>query len=275
MSESWTFGGASVIGSAHLRRSMPNQDAMAYPSDRVKAPRVILAISDGHGSAPHFRSGTGAQLAVAGAMAVLEWQLDAADDDAEADDSLAGDIVKYWQKSIVNHVTTHPFLDTDLPLLQDSNYIPYGATLLAVGADTKTAHLLQIGDGDVLVGFADGRIERPLRADEGLVGEETYSLCQDRAEQHFRVATLWRDDEATWPDFFLLASDGVSKSFRDAQGFEDAARQLRKLAHADFDQMLLALPAWLTALSANGSGDDSTLCVAVRATSDNANVTMG
>lgn len=265
MSERWSIGGSSAIGSAHLRRDMPNQDAMACSPRQGEAQRVVLAVSDGHGSAPHFRSGTGARLAVDGAVAVIEWHLAAADDDEEADGSLAGEILQYWQQSVATHIAAHPFGASEQAFAHPSAYIPYGATLLAVGADASTAHLLQIGDGDILIGFTDGRIERPLRADEGLLGEETYSLCQDNAEGHFRVATLWRRTDAEWPDFILLASDGVSKSFGNPQDFEDAARQLRRLAHDDFDGMVAALPAWLSDLSANGSGDDSTLCFAVRA----------
>ncbi len=270
MSDIWQTGGASVVGSAHLRRNMPNQDAMAWRPDRGAGPRIVMAVSDGHGSAPHSRSATGAQLAVAGAAKVLEWHLDAADDDEIADQFLAADIVGHWQRDVAKDVAATPLSDEEQRLATGTPYIAYGATLLAMGIDETTAHLLQIGDGDMLFGFADGRITRPLSADEGLVGEETYSLCQSGAETHFRVATLWRGTDEGWPDFILLASDGVSKSFLDEQGFEDAARQLRDLAQADFAKMLAALPAWLTEVSANGSGDDSTLCFAIRTNNNDA-----
>jgi serine/threonine protein phosphatase PrpC len=128
--------------------------------------------------------------------------------------------------------------------------------------------MLQIGDGDLLLGYPDGRVESPLRPDQGLTGEETYSLCQEDAEARFRFASMWRSGGVAWPDFALLASDGVSKSFRDDDAFRAAAAQLREVAGHDWQATLEALPDWLADVSQNGSGDDATLCMAIRRVQD-------
>ena len=59
--DGWRVLGASVQGAHHVRRGLPNQDALARRGEG--GPNVALAVADGHGSAKHFRSGTGARLA--------------------------------------------------------------------------------------------------------------------------------------------------------------------------------------------------------------------
>lgn len=142
--------------------------------------------------------------------------------------------------------------------------LAYGATLIALRVTGASADMIQIGDGDLLAGFADDRIERPLAANEWLFGEETYSLCLDDAEHRFR-GTEWRYGAGrVEPDFFLLSTDGVFKSLAGETEFRGLARRLRTLALRDWSGLCDALPGWLASLSARGSADDCTLCLAVR-----------
>lgn len=258
----WLIGGASVRGAAHARSGRPNQDALAWVPRTGAGSRVVGAVSDGHGAALHFRSEIGAALAVDVAAELLAWHLDDQAGD-EGEGRLADEILRLWRARVDAHWAAHPEAGHEAGLRRGSPYLPYGATLLVLGATDEQLVMLQIGDGDLLTGSPDG-IERPLRADAGLVGEQTYSLCLDDAQRRFRLASLWRAEDRPLPDFALLASDGVSKSFRDDLAFDAATRELRRLALQDWDRVLVALPAWLDDISEHGSGDDSTVCIAVR-----------
>ena len=257
MSE-WRIGGASVRGPAHIRGGKPNQDSIAWLPQGGTGARIVAAVSDGHGAAPHFRSDLGSAFAVAAASEVLAWDLDEPESD-EFEGGLVGEIARAWRAKVEAHLAAEP-----LETANGASFIPYGATLLAAGATEEQLIALQIGDGDLLIGYPDGRIERPLASDKGLVGEQTYSLCQGDAEQRFRLAIFWRSEDKPLPDFLMLATDGVSKSFRDDALFTAAIASLRGLAFENWERTLSALPGWLSDVTTQGSGDDSTLCLALR-----------
>jgi hypothetical protein len=83
------------------------------------------------------------------------------------------------------------------------------------------------------------------------------------AAQRFRLATFWKAEDKPLPNFVSLATDGVSKSFRDDGAFEAAIASLRDLAFEDWERTLAALPDWLAKVTMQGSGDDSTMCLAI------------
>ncbi len=260
----WRVGGASVQGATHKRRDLPNQDAFATSPESGSGPRIAAAVSDGHGARPHFRSQDGSRFAVRGAVEVLSWHLDDAEDDVEAAEHLGGDMIEYWRRAVHADLEARPLDSDKAELYGHSPLIPYGATLIAAAADSDTLHFMQIGDGDILIGMPDGQIVNPLAGDEGLVGEETHSLCEEQAEQYLRQTSVWRDPNTPWPDFVLIASDGVSKSFTDEASFHTAAAQLREAALENLATTLAELPDWLASLSESGSGDDATMCLIVR-----------
>lgn len=258
----WSIGGASARGASHIRGGRPNQDAVKWTPLGGKGPAVAAAVSDGHGARAHFRSEIGSRLAVEHA---IERMSGAHEDDGDSGGGavLAGDILRGWRRSIESHAANHPYTEEEGQPGPGPRLSPYGATLLTMAAGEDVITLLQIGDGDLLLGYADGRIERPLKPDAGLKGEETFSLCQEDAETRFRVASLWRTD-AVWPDFALLSTDGVAKSYESDAAFEAAVARLRDLAKQDWTGLMAGLPGWLSELSAKGSGDDATLAIALR-----------
>lgn len=257
MSE-WRIGGGSVRGPTHERSGKPNQDAILWQPGAGLGSRVVGAVADGHGAAPHFRSDVGSRLAVEAVTELLAWDLDDGEI-TDFDHSIAAEIVQAWRMRVDAHLAETPLEDGVAP-----SYTPYGSTLLAVGANETQMLVLQIGDGDLLIGYPDGDLVQPLDSDFGLVGEQTYSLCMADAPERFRLACFRSGDGRPLPSFFMLSTDGVSKSFRDDGAFEGAIAALRDLATENWERTLGALPGWLNDVTTRGSGDDATLCLAVR-----------
>ncbi|MGB7242868.1 MAG: PP2C family serine/threonine-protein phosphatase [Sulfitobacter sp.] len=261
--DQWIVGSASVIGPAHIRRNMPNQDAvLVQPGNLAWAPVVVGAVSDGHGAAAHFRSDRGAQMAVQSAISALEWGTDDSEEIDLADLSLT--LAEGWRQKVAEDIQRFPFEQKVAHPVH-----PYGATILAMLADREQVCLVQLGDGDILLGYADGRITRPIPAAEGLVGEQTYSLCQEKSEQYIDTWFAHRNWDEELPDFVLMATDGVSKSLVSEDAFMDLAAQYRARCGSGADvfaQTIQALPEWLENLTVRGSGDDASMVIAVRQT---------
>lgn len=252
----WRVGGGSVRGLAHARSGRPNQDAF-FCREPGAADDVAVMLADGHGASVHFRSDRGAQMAVEAASdALTRYNGDA---DFGGIEALPILLLTSWRNRVAGDIAWDPPSgETGVP---GAAYAAYGSTLLAAAITDHELTLAQIGDGDLLLVFADGSIGRPLATDVGLVGEQTYSLCMDDADRYFRTASIWRGEDMLWPTAVVLTSDGVSKSFRDEASFLRAIADLTAHARADWDQFQADLPRWLQSLSDHGSGDDATLAM--------------
>jgi serine/threonine protein phosphatase PrpC len=263
----WSLGGASVRGASHVRRGQPNQDAVAWTTPAVAdatraVDRFVAAVSDGHGGAAYFRSGTGARMAVDAANAILNRVLDMSDL-PESPEPLIAEILTTWRQAVMQHLADDP-IDSDWIEAEQDKLLPYGTTLSAVAVGPDRLIAIQIGDGDMLFVYPDERVERPLANDEGLFGEQTYSMCLDDAAQRFRVRALRREAGQPWPDFIMLSTDGVSKSFADEKTFQSIARDYRSsVRKMGLRSVLDQLEKWLGDVSQRGSGDDVTLCLAI------------
>jgi len=257
----WRAGGASVLGAAHKRRGLPNQDAyLAQPSES-NAAELLIGVAAGHGGAEFVRSDVGAQLALQALRSALDWF---PEEEAQLDD-LKLDVVSIWQSMVAGHLKANP-LQTSASVAADQQAAVriYGSTLIAAAATQRHLLLLQLGDGDLVLGFPDGRLEMPLKDAEELPGEQTYSLCQTGAERFMRAELIARSPNGSWPQFVLIATDGVSKAFVDQDTFLTAVGEYRDITTAatDLNTVTRDLPDWLRAVSDNGSGDDATLCFA-------------
>jgi serine/threonine protein phosphatase PrpC len=259
----WVVGGASERGASHVRRGTPNQDAIHWLPRETTARHFIAAVADGHGGARYIRSRIGAQLAVEQVASVLEWFLDGDTSDASAAE-LPQQTLTAWRDAVQRHAAS---VTTDGEWVEavEDKLILYGATLLAVAASDDLAVVMQIGDGDLYLGYSDGRLVRPLPDDTGLVGEQTYSLCSPDALSRFRIAVVRPGPDVTLPDFVFMSTDGVSKSFADETAFRGVVDHYRRsMMSSEPSAVLDPLPQWLASVSSRGSGDDVTLCVAAR-----------
>lgn len=250
----WSAGGASVTGSRHQRHKLPNQDACVAQPETDYAPEFLIAVADGHGSAPHFRSHVGSKLALQALRIALGLELT----DLGKTMQLLEDVVNVWRELVGEHLQQHPI---ERP--GNNVFIPYGSTLVAITGNAETIAALQIGDGDLVLGYEDGQLWRPFPPDSDLMGEQTYSLCLPDAS---RYGKLWSSNgvDARWPDFALVATDGVSKSLDDEAAFLQVVAQYRSMMSSSVEaaSAVQDLPAWLGQVSASGNGDDASLCVA-------------
>jgi hypothetical protein len=273
MSVRWKAASASVRGAAHQRSGLPNQDAAMGLVSR-KPGQVILAIaavSDGHGSARHFRSQVGSSHAVNVAAGLLEeFLMHYSDPTAppanEQLQELQKKLVASWRASIEADYQGNPFTAEEITALIETDgeegrrvieadpAIAYGATLLAAGTVGNSVLYLQLGDGDILTVAPQGVTSRPLPEDERLIANQTTSLCMPEAWKDFRA--LW-SAPAQIPMLVLLSTDGYINSFRSERDFlQIGADYLQLLRQQGIDAVAQDLPNILSQASQEGSGDD-------------------
>jgi len=267
----WSLDGRSVIGASHVRLGMPNQDAIAWLSGDARGGSSVLAVSDGHGGAPHFRSEIGARIAVETATAVLSQALAEPSwldtrDKRRRPGVLARRIIELWRARVLDHAAANPMSDTGSGKAVRDPLQPYGATLIAAAGCDRGIVLLQLGDGDLLLGTTDGAIHRPLPDDEGLIGQQTYSLCLPSAQDRVRTRALSRTDYDV--DFVMLSTDGLSKSFPDHASFVSLASSWCKaIREAGLSAVSGRIEETLAAAARRGGSDDVTLGLMLRSSS--------
>jgi hypothetical protein len=252
----WIVGGASRQGAAHKRRNQPNQDAVHWILPPNGTRSFAAAVADGHGSDAFYRSDVGAELAVEVATSLLAPYLEGPPPDTAA---LVLALVAGWREAVQKHAES---VDQGWVDLERDVAIPYGTTLLVSAITPDWALAMQIGDGDLCWGYADGQVIRPLPDEDGLVGEQTRSLCLPDAAERTRFVLRIAASGESLPDFAMISTDGVSKSFYAQDGFLQTASEFRAAARRQGAAVLPALADWLDKVSEQGSGDDVTLCLA-------------
>jgi serine/threonine protein phosphatase PrpC len=278
----WRVFGHSVRGASHVRAGLPNQDAIHWLPRSQKGPPLILAVSDGHGSAKSFRSDVGSRLAVEKTTWLIQDLLDGQPDPQNlsavkrtAEDRLPREIVRRWQEAVDDHRRETPFTPEELDKLkaqrgagavqevQENPRLAYGATILATLVAQDFFLFLQLGDGDILTVLGDGEVIRPLKEDARLFANETTSLCMEKAwrEVRFRFQARYGPP----PAMILISTDGYSNSFVDDAAFRQVGSDiLAMMREQGVKAIERDMPAWLCEASEAGSGDDITLGILYR-----------
>lgn len=229
--------------------------------------QVMLSVADGHGSAGHARSDTGAELAVrafsdaAGRFrASLRPGQSLRQVKARAEDDLPRDVVREWQRRVDADLAARPAGEDP-----SAARMLYGTTLIGALITDQLVLGWQVGDGDLCVIDEDGHLATPLRPAATQLGDDTDSLCSQDAEHLMRL--YWAPRAAIRaPVLIALSTDGLSKSFVSFDGYEafitGVLGILREKGAAAVGE---ALPGWLGQAS-SFSGDDATLVLAWRDT---------
>jgi Protein phosphatase 2C len=257
--------GATVPGAIHLRAGRPNQDAVRWLPRTGEGERVVMAVSDGHGSPASPRSGLGATLAVEIATDVL-WQLAHPISPAVLAAAVTT-IVTRWTSQVLEHLARYPLATAGLgqpsdgdPGRPDRLTVIYGSTLLFAIVSVHELVLGQLGDGDVVVVDDTGQAARPLPADERLMAHVTTSLSDDDAVGNVRTTIV----DAGRSRLVLLATDGYANSFRNDDAFLQVGLDVLRTADAQgIGSIRASLPGWLAETTREGAGDDIGVTIAV------------
>ncbi len=261
----------SARGAAHRATGLPNQDSGAQRVISEPPGAVVAAVADGHGHERHFRSAVGSALAVDVACQVasrlaadLGTRTREDEVDATARDDLVQGIVLDWRAAVGKQIAMRPYAAVEraaLDLAGDGPEIPYGATLLLAMVTGRWLVCAQIGDGDLLAIWPDGRCFYPLAGDSRLDGQRTTSLCQPDAVASFRTSV---HDLSEMPLLaLLLATDGYGNAQAADRWQPGVGQDLARLAvEHDHRWFEWQVPSWAErCASADGSGDDTTIAL--------------
>ena len=256
----WSVISESVRGSSHLRNGLPNQDAVKIDQAVINKFPLIVAVADGHGSAKCIHSDLGAKFAVESAIEMVKQIYASPDLSLPQLRNLAENVPKAILRSWQEKVSAYIEGDVQLQVVSANPYLPFGTTLLVTCILENAILFWQIGDGDIAVIKVDGTTAMPIPVDERLLGNETTSLCKEKALDDFQSVFLPIIESP--PQAIFLASDGYKNSFTHPDGFNQALRDIYgfiKTEGADWVQNNLA--DWLNEASRDGSGDDISLAI--------------
>jgi serine/threonine protein phosphatase PrpC len=266
----------------HKRTELTNQDAMDWLPESGTGSSLVLAVSDGHGSAKCFRSDVGSRFAVEVATTemqhLLDEHLDLSDLSAikrMAEEQLLRSVASAWHTKVETHLAEHPFADEEWQCLEEKGgprarqeveempVLAYGATLLTVLATEAFILYLQLGDGDIVCVNSAGEATRPLPQDERLIANETTSLCMPDPWQEMRVRLASLSEQP--PSMIQLSTDGYRNAFRSEALFLETAQEfLWKMQTEGLDALAQELTGILNDASHHGSGDDVTVGIMKR-----------
>ncbi|MGD0917813.1 MAG: PP2C family serine/threonine-protein phosphatase [Thermodesulfobacteriota bacterium] len=278
----WQIIGKSVRGASHVRKGLPNQDAICWWPKGQRGKRVVLSVSDGHGSNECFRSRIGAHVAAKVAETISKslllkelTSLDISTHKSWAEENLPKEIARQWRNVVADAISKKPFTREEWKTLEmkrgtdarrrvvTNPIVAYGATILTVLVTEFFIVFLQLGDGDILVVFENGEVMRPMPKDERLFANETTSLCLRDSWGDFGVVFQRIDNSV--PALILVSTDGYSNSFVDDKEFLKIGPDiLDRLRMGGLDKVNESLESWLVDASRQGSGDDITLGIICR-----------
>jgi serine/threonine protein phosphatase PrpC len=281
--DTWRLIGCSVRGASHIRSGKPNQDRIKFSDNQATQPPHILAVADGHGSKPYFRSDKGAEFAVEIAIEVCKgleqftWETIK---DQKIVDLLCRDIVQKWLERVNSDIQSNPFTEEENTILETKKeqitkrpgkhntegFIAYGSTLIITVIHNTFTLYLQLGDGNILLVSVNGDIDKPLPKDDRLFGNETTSLCLPESWSDFRFRLLPVDQENQFPALIIISTDGYANSYSHDDEFEKVGKDLLEIIcectngiQEGIDSIRASLPDWLNTASEKGSGDDTTV----------------
>ncbi|HEV3295296.1 MAG TPA: protein phosphatase 2C domain-containing protein [Streptosporangiaceae bacterium] len=266
----WRVFTAVVRGAAHEMSGRPLQDAAGFTGGpAADAQWLALAVADGHGGHPHFRSARGSELAIEAALGLASEfgprfavTGTVAEVYGAARDDLVPALISRWREAVAGDLAEIPLTGAERRMLAaDDAVIAYGSTLLLAVLAGIWLVLCQIGDGDMVMVGADGMASVPVPYDPRLDGHSTTSLCQFDAADSFRIAVV--NLPVSPVAALLLATDGFGNAQTAEPWYQPVGGDLVRLAaERGIDWVGEQLPAWAArCASAEGSGDDTALAL--------------
>ena len=264
----------SVIGASHKTNNLPLQDS-SYSWQN--GDNSFIAVSDGHGSAVHFRSQLGSKFACEASYSVLKKYFDKNgksilnklnQSKIEIDQYLIeieNQIIFFWNNLVSKHIDENPFnidekylalTDKEKVKLKERPNVAYGCTLLVAFQTHSLSLVLKIGDGNVVVVDSENNFIEPKELDDTTnILNKTSSLCSSDYLQHFRYTVF--NHSIYKPKAIFLFSDGVVNSFSSPDMLKKFSFNISKMVIENgLKSSRKQLADGLEQCSANGSGDD-------------------
>lgn len=301
-------------GSSHIKaeeeaidsgRKFPCQDRSSsgvFNNESAKPAFYFATVSDGHGSAPHFRSDKGADFAVQTVCECVEIyvkKISELQSKSEIDSELkllTNEICSKWKSKVSEDILQNPITDIELKYLsqdvddKSKKYLQwykkgvklenvYGCTALLIVSipEKKLWFAVQIGDGDIVIKKKGGvAFEKPI-LDDDLVGSETFSLCDENASELFKHAFGINEELS----MAFCSSDGIFNTYNTDKGlftfystiieqfcYSDRGDEENKNIKLRVKNLTEELETYLDDLSRNGSHDDMSVSGFLEITSE-------
>lgn len=301
-------------GSSHIKaeeeaidsgRKFPCQDSSlseVFNNENAKPAFYFATVSDGHGSAPHFRSDKGAEFAVQTVCECVEIyvkKISELQSKSEIDSELkllTNEICSKWKSKVLEDILQNPITDIELKYLsqdvddKSKKYLQwykkgvklenvYGCTALLIVSipEKKLWFAVQIGDGDIVIKKKGGvAFEKPI-LDDDLVGSETFSLCDENASELFKHAFGINEELS----MAFCSSDGIFNTYNTDKGlftfystiieqfcYSDRGDEENKNIKLRVENLTEELETYLDDLSRNGSHDDMSVSGFLEITSE-------
>lgn len=173
----WKTLTSHKIGWEHKKAGKVCQDRFLV---RHIGQRLLLAVADGHGGAPYSRSLTGARLACQAAEKVFSVP--------QPDYNRAHLLIKgVFDWLVREHLERFPLNPEEQALLgQAPGQYAYGTTLICAVLEPQGVYRYHLGDGELHIVDANGRLMAPLPEDPDCVCGFTTSLVEDTAPSDAR-----------------------------------------------------------------------------------------
>ena len=216
MQTNWPVTGGSIIGSAHVRKGLPNQDA--YGSKNLDGGIQVLVLSDGHGGEKHPYSDIGSKAAVEATIECVEayvstyhsMETNIALEVVSKRQPLDVTKIRYDFEGQVSKAIQARWLEKIKASEVFDAPLQFGCTLLVAVKFDELVVFLQLGDGKIAVVYTDGVIYYPIPRDSRYENNETASLAQTQSWAEMVVVTM---QMASNVHTIVLASDGVENAY--------------------------------------------------------------
>lgn len=254
------------IGYSHIKENKCCQDYSACYHDEE---RTIITACDGHGGDIYVRSHLGSKFASNAVISVLKG-LERSDfykySKADICNNLRLKILCEWNTTVEQNLLEKFLSKREVSHLTDDRLFKlkqhperaYGTTLNAAMIFGNKLVCVSIGDGGVYL-VRKGEIASALPEDEETVANITYSMCQEDAYEHLKIAIYDFSDL----DGVVVCTDGLINPYQNLGNFRDKfikpiCLKIQDGKQGEIDEFITSLGEQI------GIGDDVSLGIAMK-----------